>query len=101
MSTALDHENLTERYQVGVYAQRRSKTVKFVSEVAKRELGKAATSVEIFCVNGRWYCQVRRGDEKTRPMGPYTKHQAEQIQDARRMLIARIGSARLIFERAG
>jgi len=31
-------------------------------------------------------------------MGPYTKHHAEQIQDARSKLIAKMGSARLIFE---
>lgn len=45
-----------------------------------------------------WYCRVRRGNEKTRPMGPYTKQQAERILEARRTLIAKRGAARIMFE---
>lgn len=98
MSTTQNQGNLAK----GAYAiapiQHHSKIVKFTNEVSDREPDEVEISVEIFCHNGRWYCQVCRGRERTRPMGPYTKQQAEQIQDARRMLIARLGSARLVFE---
>ncbi|RVA20409.1 hypothetical protein EN935_33775 [Mesorhizobium sp. M7D.F.Ca.US.004.03.1.1] len=79
-------------------AQHYSKIVEFAKEVAEEASDDTPTSVEIFSDGGHWYCRVRRGDEKTRPMGPYTKRQAEEIQDARRKLIAKMGSARLIFE---
>jgi hypothetical protein len=79
-------------------AQRYSKIVEFENEVARGAPGEPPTSVEIFSDSGRWYCMVRRGDERTRPMGPYTKQQAERIQEARRMLIAKRGTARIMFE---
>ncbi|TIO29690.1 MAG: hypothetical protein E5X93_07975 [Mesorhizobium sp.] len=44
------------------------------------------------------YCQVRRGNEKTRPMGPYTKREVERVQEVRRALIAKRGTARIMFE---
>ncbi|MBZ9764310.1 hypothetical protein LB553_26050 [Mesorhizobium sp. CA8] len=78
--------------------RRNSKIVKFAKEVAGEESHEMPTSVEIFSDRGRWYCQVRRGNEKTRPMGPYTKLQAERIQEARRALIAKRGTARIIFD---
>ena len=79
-------------------AQLYSKIVEFAKEVAGEASGETPTSVEIFSDGGHWYCRVRRGDEKTRPMGPYTKQQAERIQEARRMLIAKKGTARIMFE---
>ena len=79
-------------------AQHYSTIVKFIKEVAKEAPNATPTSVEIFSNGGQWYCQVRRGDETTKPMGPYTKLQAERIQDARRMLIAKRGTANLVFE---
>ena len=76
--------------------QHYSKVVAFVEEVAGRET--TPTSVEIFSDDGRWYCRVRRGNEKTRPMGPYTKRSAERIREARSELIAKRGTARIVFE---
>ena len=79
-------------------AQHFSTIVKFIKPVAADEPSETSTSVEIFSINGQWYCQVRRGNEKTKPMGPYTKLQAERIQEARRMLIAKKGTARIMFD---
>lgn len=76
--------------------QHYSRIVEFDKEVAGNESDK--TSVEIFSDDGRWYCRVRRGNEKTRPLGPYTKRNAERIQEARRALIAKRGTARIMFE---
>lgn len=78
--------------------QHHSKVVEFAKEVAGQESHQMPTSVEIFSASGRWYCQVRRGNEKTRPIGPYTKQQAERVQEVRRALIAKRGTARIIFE---
>ncbi|MBZ9768786.1 hypothetical protein LB526_18675 [Mesorhizobium sp. CA6] len=78
--------------------RRCSKIVNFAKEVAGQESHEMPTSVEIFSDAGRWYCQVRRGNEKTRPMGPYTKQQAERVQEARRALIAKRGTSRIIFD---
>ncbi|MEO5758572.1 MAG: hypothetical protein ABIQ51_17120 [Mesorhizobium sp.] len=75
-----------------------SKIVQFAREVAGEASDETPTSVEIFSDSGHWYCRVRRGDEKTRPMGPYTKQQAERIQETRRMLIAKRGTAQIMFE---
>ena len=75
-----------------------SRIVEFDEEVAREELDETPTSVEIFSDNGHWYCRVRRGNEKTRPLGPYTKRKAERIQEARRALIAKRGTARIVFE---
>ncbi|WP_156389121.1 hypothetical protein [Mesorhizobium sp. Root695] len=86
----------------GLYAvaptQHYSKIVKFTKDVADEASDDTPTSVEIFCDSGHWYCRVCRGDAKTRPMGPYTKQQAERIQEARRLLIAERGTARIMFE---
>lgn len=80
-------------------AQHFSGVVKFLNNVANHEPNKKSTSVDIFS-NGdnEWYCQVCRGKQKTLPMGPYTKLQAERVQDLRRRVIAREGTARLVFE---
>lgn len=88
---------------VGVHraapAQHYAGVVEFINEIAKHEPNKKSTSVDIFS-NGdnKWYCQVCRGKQKTVPMGPYTKLQAERVQDLRRRLIAKMGTARLVFE---
>ena len=74
-----------------------SKIVTFAEQVAKGP-NEPPTSVEIFSKGARWYCRVRRGDQKTRPMGPYDKLQAERVREARRILIAKNGTARLTFE---
>jgi hypothetical protein len=83
----------------GLLSLRRCATpVQFVGDVMKEPTSEIPTSVEIFEQEGKWYCHVRRGDEKTRSMGPYTKREAERIQDARRLLLAKKGTARLVFE---
>jgi hypothetical protein len=79
-------------------AQHYSRMVKLVQQAAKSASEDPPLSVEIFNHGDKWYCQVRRGEQMTQPMGPYTKRQAERIQDARRMLIAKRGAARLVFE---
>lgn len=79
-------------------AQNYSTIVKFINEIAGKEPDETPTSVEIFANGSNWYCQVRRGDKKTRPLGPYSKQQAERIRDARRKLIATRGTSRLLFE---
>jgi len=88
---------------VGVHTatptQHYSGVVKFINEIAEHEPNKKSTSVDIFSNgNNKWYCQVCRGKQKTVPMGPYTKLQAERVQDLRRRLIAKKGTARLVFE---
>ncbi|MER9668001.1 hypothetical protein [Mesorhizobium sp. M0203] len=98
MSTVQQELGITSGLDTLAPVQRYSKIVKFVDEVAKQATNDAPTLVEIFSDSGRWYCRVRRGDEKTRPMGPYTKQQAERIQEARRMLLAKRGAARIMFE---
>jgi hypothetical protein len=75
--------------------QHYSTVVEFVNEATDRGPDETPTTVEIYANGDRWYCHVRRGDQKTQPMGPYTKQQAERIQDARRMLIAKRGIANL------
>ena len=60
-----------------------------------RESKQKPIFVEIYAVGNKWYCSVRCGDRKTQPMGPYSKQQAERIQDVRRRLIAKGGAARL------
>lgn len=94
------HQELSITNGLGTVApaQHYSTIVKFIKAVAGEEPNETSTAVEIFSSNGQWYCQVRRGDEKTKPMGPYTKLQAERIQEARRMLIAKRGTARIMFE---
>ena len=79
-------------------AQQYSAAVQFIGEAAKEAVNAAPTSVEIYSHRGQWYCRVRCGDKTTRPMGPYTLRQAEQIQYARRSLIAESGTARIMFE---
>lgn len=101
MSTMQQELNITSGMRTVVPTQHYSTIVKFINEVAKREPNETPTSVEIYLNEGKWYCQVCRGDEKTQPMGPYTKQQAERIQDARKMLIAKRGTARLVFQYSG
>ncbi|TPN57365.1 MULTISPECIES: hypothetical protein [unclassified Mesorhizobium] len=98
MSTLHQELGVTDGFRTVGPAQHYSKVVKFIDELARQAANDAPTSVEIFSDRGRWYCRVRRGDEKTRPMGPYTKQQAERIQEARRLLIAKRGTARIMFE---
>jgi hypothetical protein len=98
MSTVQQELNVTSGLRMVAPARYYSKVVKFIDAVAKEAANHAPTSVEIFSDSGHWYCRVRRGDEKTRPMGPYTKQQAERIQEARRMLIAESGTSRIMFE---
>lgn len=98
MSTVQQELNATIALRTASLAQHHSKIVKFVDEVARQSANEPPTSVEIFSNSGRWYCRVRRGDQTTRPMGPYTKQQAERVQEARRMLIAKRGTARIMFE---
>ncbi|SFQ09668.1 hypothetical protein SAMN03159463_05633 [Mesorhizobium sp. NFR06] len=98
MSALQQEFNVTRELQIIAPAQRHSKIVEFAKEVAGQEFHQMPTSVEIFSDSGRWYCQVRRGNEKTRPMGPYTKQQAERVQEVRRALIAKRGTARIMFE---
>ena len=76
--------------------QRYSAAVKFIDKAMDRE--PSPTSVEIYAVGNNWYCNVRCGDKRTRPMGPYSKQQAERMQDIRRRLIAKRGIAGLMFD---
>jgi len=78
--------------------QRYSTVVKFIDEVEDRESNQTPTSVEIYAVGNNWYCNVCCGEKKTRPMGPYSRHQAERMQDIRRRLIAKRGTAGLMFD---
>lgn len=97
MSTVQQERDITSDMRTVAPAQNYSTIVKFINEIAKRAPNEAPTSIEIFNQGDKWYCHVRRGDQKTQPMGPYTKRQAERIQDARKMLIAKRGTARLMF----
>ncbi|WP_434722797.1 hypothetical protein [Mesorhizobium sp. RIZ17] len=98
MSALQQEFNVARDLQIIAPTQHHSKIVEFAKEVAGQEAHQMPTSVEIFSDSGRWYCQVRRGNEKTRPMGPYTKQQAERVQEVRRALIAKRGTARIMFE---
>ncbi|RWO29504.1 MAG: hypothetical protein EOS11_29430 [Mesorhizobium sp.] len=98
MSSVQQEVSVTSGLRTVAPAQYYSKVVKFIDEVAKEAANDAPTSVEIFSDSGHWYCRVRRGGEKTRPMGPYTKQHAERIQEARSMLIAERGTSRIMFE---
>lgn len=81
-------------------ARHYSRVIKFIDEIAEREPHEASTTVDIFSDDdNEWYCQVCRGGEKTQAMGPYTKRQAERVQDARRTRIATKGTAWLTFEK--
>jgi hypothetical protein len=102
MSTLEQDLNISSDIRAVAPPQRYSTIVKFINEVAKEAPKEPPTSVEIFSNDdNKWYCQVRRGEQKTQPMGPYSKQQAEQIQDVRKMLIAKRGTARLVFESGG
>ena len=98
MSTVQQELNSTTGMRDVAPAQHYSTIVKFIGEVAKNGSNSPPTSVDIFVSDGKWYCQVRRGDEETQPLGPYTTRQAERIQDARKMLIAKRGTDRLVFQ---
>lgn len=78
--------------------QRYSRLVSFGNGADKAKPGEAPTSVDIYSDGRHWYCQVRRGKEKTRPMGPYSRAQAERVQDLRRVMISKKGISRLNFE---
>lgn len=81
-------------------ARHYSRPIVFIDEIAQKEPHKTSTSVEIFSHDEiQWYCRVRCGEQKTPPMGPFTKRRAEQIQEARRARIAQEGTAWLVFER--
>lgn len=83
-------------------AKHYSRSIVFIDDIAKQEPHETSTSVDIFSYDGiTWYCQVRCGEKKTQPMGPFTKRRAEQIQEARRARLAKNGTAWLVFERTG
>ncbi|APO79807.1 hypothetical protein AM571_PC02081 (plasmid) [Rhizobium etli 8C-3] len=101
MSTSPDR-NPAPGLQRTTPAKHYSRSIIFVDEIAKHEPRGTSTSVDIISRDGiNWYCQVRCGEQKSRPMGPFTKRKAEQVQDARRTRIAQMGTAWLIFERTG
>jgi hypothetical protein len=90
--STLSKLNLRAGVQSAAPVQHFSEAVKFINDVAKREPNKTSTSVDVFSTgDNEWYCQVCRGKQKTLPMGPYTKLQAERVQDLRRRMIAREG----------
>ena len=99
MSAMKQELNITRGLRTLAPDQHYSTIVNFMDEVARGSANEVPTSVDIFS-NGdnKWYCQVRRGEQRSKPMGPYTRQRAEQIQDARKMLIAKRGTARLVFE---
>ncbi|WP_133116142.1 hypothetical protein [Mesorhizobium wenxiniae] len=96
MATMQQEPNTTSGLRLVTPAQGHSAAVKFIDKVMDRE--SSPTSVEIYAIGNNWYCNVRCGDKRTRPMGPYSKQQAERMQDVRRMLIAKRCTARLMFE---
>lgn len=101
MSTLPSH-NPGSGVQPVAPAKHYSRLIKFSDDIAEHEPQEACTSVDIFSNDdNEWYCQVCRGEQKTQPMGPYTKLQAERIQDARRTRIAAKGTAWLVFEQTG
>jgi hypothetical protein len=77
--------------------ERYSRIVRFVNEADQAAAAEAPTSVDIFAAGGHWYCQVCRGETRTRPMGPYTRAEAERIQDMRGFIISKKGTSQLIF----
>jgi hypothetical protein len=96
MATMQQKPNTTAGVHPATSPQRYSAVVEFIDKVVDRE--STPTSVEIYAVGNNWYCNVRCGDKRTRPMGPYSKQQAERMQDMRRRLIAKRGTSRLMFE---
>jgi hypothetical protein len=96
MATMQQKPNTTGGVRPATSPQRYSAVVEFIDKVVDRE--STPTSVEIYAVGNNWYCNVRCGDKRTRPMGPYSKQQAERMQDMRRRLIAKRGTSRLMFE---
>jgi hypothetical protein len=78
--------------------QRYSRLVSFGNGASKATPGEVPTSVDIYSDGRHWYCQVTRGKEKTRPLGPYSRAQAERVQDLRRVMISKKGVSRLNFE---
>jgi hypothetical protein len=96
MATMQQKPNTTGGVRPAMSPQRYSAVVEFIDKVVDRE--STPTSVEIYAVGNNWYCNVRCGDKRTRPMGPYSKQQAERMQDMRRRLIAKRGTSRLMFE---
>ena len=63
MSTVQQELNSTTGMRNVAPAQHYSTIVKFIDEVAKNGSNSPPTSVDIFVSDGKWYCQVRRGDE--------------------------------------
>lgn len=96
MATMQQEPNTTSGVRPVMPAPRYSAVVTFIDEVVDRE--SSPTSVEIYAVGNNWYCNVRCADKRTRPMGPYSKQQAERMQDIRRRLIAKRGTAGLMFD---
>ena len=96
MATMQQEPNTTNGAPSPPPPQRYSAAVKFIDKAMNRE--PSPTSVEIYAVGNNWYCNVRCGDKRTRPMGPYSKQQAERMQDIRRRLIAKRGTAGLTFD---
>lgn len=101
MSTSPDHNSAPGVPRI-TPAKHHSRPIIFIDEIARREPHGTSTSVDIFSHDGvRWFCQVRCGEQKTQPMGPFTKRQAERVQEARRARIAQVGTRWLVFERTG
>ena len=98
MSTAQQELNITNDRRTVAPVPHNSTIVRVIDELANEAPNETLVSVEIFSRGNDWYCQVCRGDKKTQPMGPYTKQQAERIREERRMLIAKKGTARLVFQ---
>jgi hypothetical protein len=102
MSTFSSHDLNSVALSPSAPVKRYSRLVKFIDEVAKCEPHEASTTVDIYSDdNNEWYCQVCRGGQKTQAMGPYSKRQAERVQDARRTRLATRGTTWLIFEKTG
>ncbi|MBY3044181.1 hypothetical protein [Rhizobium leguminosarum] len=100
MSTLSSHDFDSVVLSPSAPAKHYSRLIKFNDEIAEHEPHQASTTVDIYSDdNNEWYCQVCRGGQKTQAMGPYTKRQAERVQDARRTRIATKGTAWLIFEK--
>lgn len=98
MSTSPDHNPAPGVPRI-TPAKHHSRPIIFIDEIAKHEPYGTSTSVDIFSHDGvRWYCQVRCGEQKTQPMGPFTRRRAERVQETRRARIAQHGTGWLVFE---
>ncbi len=93
-----EYEDITGARTQAPSVEHHATIIKFDKGLPEAASGAPPVAIEIFRAGFDWYCHVRRGTEKTQPIGPYTTKQlAEQIQDTRRSLLAKRGTSMLRF----